>query len=502
VAISAANRNKEVPLRLHSLLRQSGIEFNLLAPTDVTVGGVTDDSRRVRPGDLFVARPGAATDGSAFARDAVTRGAAAIVSQQTIDGLNVPVVVTPDAAAATSHLACAFAGDPSATVKVLAVTGTNGKTTTAYLIRHILNHVQQTCGMVGTVQIDDGQRQIEAAMTTPGACEVAELLARMKANGCRACAIEASSHALAQSRLAGVKLAGAAFTNLTLDHLDYHKTMTEYATAKARLFAQLPAGGVAAINADDRHHTRMIERCDGRIVTFGMRESADYRAVDIAATAAGTSFILHSPDGQTEIHLRLIGRHNVENALAALTLCCEAMGVSIHQAAAALRTAEGAPGRLQAVRAGQPFAVLVDYAHTDDALQNVLTALRPLVRGRLRLVFGCGGDRDASKRPRMARIAQQHADCVYLTSDNPRTEDPQSILGDVVAGFSLENTKPITVQPDRRAAIEQAIAEAEAGDLVLIAGKGHENCQILGKTKHHFDDVEEATRAITVAARA
>ncbi|HEX8342524.1 MAG TPA: UDP-N-acetylmuramyl-tripeptide synthetase, partial [Tepidisphaeraceae bacterium] len=315
---------------------------------------MSDDSRRVGPGDLFVARPGTKSDGGAFARDALAAGAAAVVAQSRMDDLPLPVIVVPDAAAAVSPLAHAVAGDPSREVKVLAVTGTNGKTTTTYLIRHILNAVKRKCGMIGTVAIDDGATVAEAEMTTPGAVDVARLLARMRDNGCRACAIEASSHALDQSRLSGVTLAGAAFTNLTLDHLDYHKSMDAYGAAKAKLFTQLGPDAVAAVNLDDPHHARMTEQCRARVVTFGIGRDADYRAADVAATAAGTSFILHTPDGTTEVHLRLIGRHNIENALAAVTLCCEAAGVSIHQAAGALATADGAPGRLQAVRTDGP----------------------------------------------------------------------------------------------------------------------------------------------------
>ena len=479
-------------MRLHELLQKSNISADAFDAADIEITAVADDSRRVMPGDLFIARPGQTADGAAFAKDAVARGAVAIAAQQPLEDVGVPVVIVDDAARAASLLANAIAGDPSRGMRVLAVTGTNGKTTTAYLVRHILNHVGQTCGMIGTVEIDDGKSRSEATLTTPGAVETAGLLAKMKANGCRACAIEASSHALDQSRLAGVHIAAAAFTNLTLDHLDYHKTMDAYAAAKARLFTQLPPDGVAVVNADDPAHERMIETCQARVITFAARGEADYRAVDVAATAAGTSFILKAPDGQAEFHLKLIGRHNIENALAAIALCCESAGVSVHQAAAALATADGAPGRLQAVRGGQPFAVIVDYAHTDDALANVLTALRPLTRGRLRVVFGCGGDRDKTKRPRMAAVAQRHADLVYVTSDNPRTEAPQAIINDITAGFAGAPAHGIVVQPDRRRAIQQAIANAQPGDVVLIAGKGHENYQIVSTTKQHFDDVEEA----------
>lgn len=489
-------------MRLHSLLRRADPERDLTAIPDLPVSGIQDDSRRVHNGDLFVARPGTQADGAQFALDAQRRGAIAVVCEANIPALSIPQIVVPSAAEAVSRMAQALVGDPSHFLKVLGVTGTNGKTTTTYLIRHILNHVQQKCGMIGTVEIDDGQSQVESDMTTPGAVRVAQLLATMRLNHCRACAIETSSHALDQSRTAGVRYAGAGFTNLTGDHLDYHRTLDAYASAKAKLFEQLEPDAVACVNVDDPYHVRMIDQCDARVVTFGIRSEADYRAVDYAITAQGTTYVLNAPDGKTEISLKLIGRHNIENSLCAIALCCEVFGLTIHQAAAALRTARGAPGRLEPVTLGQPFAVLVDYAHTDDALKNVLLALRPLTRGKLRVIFGCGGDRDRTKRPRMAKVAEQLADVIYVTSDNPRTEDSRAILGEIMTGFSIESRKSIHVDPDRQATIERAIADAGAGDVVLIAGKGHENYQIIGTTKHHFDDVEAASHAITVAARA
>jgi UDP-N-acetylmuramoyl-L-alanyl-D-glutamate--2,6-diaminopimelate ligase len=292
-----------------------------------------------------------------------------------------------------------------------------------------------------------------------------------------------------------VNFAGAAFTNLTGDHLDYHKTMEEYAAAKAKLFEMLPAKAVAVVNAQDKWTDRMIRDCSARIIRYGFGKSADYRAKDISISAAGSAFLLQAPDGKEQISTHLIGKHNVENTLTAAALLGEVFGFSIGQLAAGLKDAAGAPGRLQSVRASQPFAVLVDYAHTDDALQNVLTALRPLTSGRLRVLFGCGGDRDRTKRPRMARVAQRLADDVYLTSDNPRTEDPQGILDDISAGFS--SVESVHVVMDRRRAIESVLSDAQANDVILLAGKGHENYQIIGTTEHHFDDVEECTRILT-----
>jgi UDP-N-acetylmuramoyl-L-alanyl-D-glutamate--2,6-diaminopimelate ligase len=350
--------------------------------------------------------------------------------------------------------------------------------------------------MVGTVEIDDGRTRREADMTTPSATDVAKLLATMRDRGCRACAIETSSHALDQGRVAGVPFAAAAFTNLTGDHLDYHKTMDAYADAKARLFTSLDASAVAVVNGDDKYADRMVRDTQARVIRFGFGKNADYRATDRAVTSQGSNFILQTPDGRAEVHMAMIGKHNIENALAAAALVGETFGLSVNQIAQGLRDASGAPGRLQAVRLGQPFAVLVDYAHTDDALENVLSALRPLTRRKLRVVFGCGGDRDRTKRPRMARTAETLADALYVTSDNPRTEEPQSILDEIVGGLSAAGRSKAVVEIDRRTAIQRAIGDAEEGDVVIIAGKGHENYQILGKQKHHFDDVEEATAAI------
>jgi UDP-N-acetylmuramoyl-L-alanyl-D-glutamate--2,6-diaminopimelate ligase len=312
--------------------------------------------------------------------------------------------------------------------------------------------------------------------------------------------MEVSSHALDQGRVAGVPFAGAAFTNLTGDHLDYHKTMENYAAAKAELFAGLDSAAVAVVNAADKWYPRMLADCQARVIRFGFNKSADYVARDATYSAQGTTFVLHTPDGRADVTMPLVGKHNVENALAAAALAGEIFGLSVNQLATGLRDAQGAPGRLQAVRLGQPFAVLVDYAHTDDALDNVLSALRPLTRGKLRVVFGCGGDRDRTKRPRMAKTAEKWADAIYVTSDNPRTEEPNDILREIVTGFTPDGSGKTVVEVDRRKAIELAVFDAKPNDVVLIAGKGHENYQIVGSDKHHFDDVEEASRVIRTVA--
>lgn len=487
---------------LHALLRQLGPQVNLSGIPDAEVTGVCEDSRVVQPGNLFVARPGTKADGSRFLADAASRGAVASITQSKSAQVKLPQIVAPDPNSAASILANAFHGMPSKSVRMLGVTGTNGKTTTTYLVRHILSKINIRAGMIGTVEIDDGRTRREASMTTPAATDIAALLGSMRDKGCRACAMEVSSHALDQGRVAGVTFAGAAFTNLTGDHLDYHKTMENYADAKAKLFASLTETAVAVVNAEDKASDRMVRDCSGRIIRFGFSKVADYRARDVAITSGGSNFILHTPDGRAEVKMGLIGRHNIENALAAAALAGEVFGLSVHQIAMGLRDAAGAPGRLQAVRVGQPFAVLVDYAHTDDALENVLSALRPLTRGKLRVLFGCGGDRDRTKRPRMARTAERLADAIYVTSDNPRTEDPQSILDEVARGLSDVGRAKALVEVDRREAIHRILDDASEGDVVLIAGKGHENYQIIGTEKRHFDDVEEAASALKVRGAA
>lgn len=481
---------------LNTLLRQLDPGRSLSAFPDIEITGVCEDSRLVAPGNLFVARAGVKSSGQQFIDDAIARGAAAIVCAGQGVSASVPIIPVTNPGGAVSILANAFHDNPARRVKVLGVTGTNGKTTTTYLARHILSKVNRRCGLIGTVEIDDGRTRREAEMTTPSACDVAQLLAAMRDRGCKACAIEASSHALDQGRVAGVSFAAAAFTNLTGDHLDYHKTSQAYADAKAKLFASLDSSAVAIVNAEDDASARMVRDTQARVIRFGFGPQADYRARDWVVTSQGTNFVLHTPDGRAEVSMGLIGKHNIENALAAAALVGETFGLSVNQIAGGLRDAAGAPGRLQTVRLGQPFAVLVDYAHTDDALDNVLSALRPLAKRKLRVVFGCGGDRDRTKRPRMAATAERIADALYVTSDNPRTEKPGDIIDEVLAGLSNPGRAKAVVEPDRRAAIRQAIADAEAGDVVIIAGKGHENYQILGNKKHHFDDVEEATAAI------
>jgi len=481
---------------LRRLISELTPAIDLAALPDLDIRGICEDSRTAEPGDLFIARSGTKTEGARFIGDAAARGAVAVVCGGKIESCPLPQIVVPNPAAVAGPLAHIFYGHPSRQVKSIGVTGTNGKTTTTYILRHLLQKFAIPCGLIGTVETDDGKTRSEAAMTTPGAVDLVKLLAKMRDNGCRACAMEVSSHALHQGRVLGFDFSGAAFTNLTRDHLDYHGTMEKYADAKAILFHMLGPDAVAVVNADDSYAERMLAGCEARATRFGFGSSADYCAKDIRMTSRGSNFILHTPDGSAEVSLAMIGRHNIANALTAATIAGEVFLLSVHQIAAGLKDAPGAPGRLQPVDRNQPFAVLVDYAHTDDALTKALTALRHLTKGKLRVLFGCGGDRDRTKRPLMAHAAERNADAIYVTSDNPRTEDPRTIIEEIIAGFQNLRDKPIFVEADRRTAIAKILHDAQPGDVVLLAGKGHENYQIIGATKYHFDDVEEAAAVL------
>jgi UDP-N-acetylmuramoyl-L-alanyl-D-glutamate--2,6-diaminopimelate ligase len=490
-------------MRLEQLLSDSAIGYRSEASPSLEVTGIADDSRRVRPGDLFIARKGSKESGAKFAADAVARGAVVVVSEEALPpDLAVPRIVVSDAVDATAKLAHAFYGHPGKSLRIAAVTGTNGKTTVAYLLRHILNRAGIKCGLFGTVEVDDGATCTESDNTTPGAIEIARSMAAMRENGCTAVAMEASSHALDQGRMKELSVAVAGFTNLTGDHLDYHKTMDEYAAAKARLFAGQSPEAVAVINADDAVADRMARDCAGKIVRYAIAGGGDPLidcecfAESVMVDSDGTRFDLRSREGAIAFDMPLIGRHNVQNALTAACMAHYGFGISFRSIADSLRDAAGAPGRLQRVdNRGKPrVSILVDYAHTDDALENVLKALRPLTRGKLRVVFGCGGDRDATKRPRMAAIARRFGDAVYVTSDNPRSEDPDKIIGDILSGWPADERAGVVVEPDRRQAIFRAIEDAAEQDVVLIAGKGHEKYQIIGSARQHFDDVEEASR--------
>ncbi len=443
----------------------------------VEVESLAYDSRKVGPGTLFFCVPGEKVDGHEFAGGAVEAGAIALVVERELD-LDVTQVVVPSARAAMAPLAARFWGDPTAELRVVGVTGTNGKTTTAFLLREILEAAGIQCGLLGTVQQVVGGAEEEVERTTPEAIDLQATFRRMLEAGDRACVMEVSSHALALHRCDAIRFEVALFTNLTQDHLDFHGDMEEYFRSKRLLFAMGPEAAI--VNADDPYGRRLVEEFD--CTTFSAAgAAADFSAADVSFDAAGAHF---SAAG-TEVRTRLPGDFNVANALGAFAAAI-ALGVAPDVAAAALARAERVPGRFEPVDEGQEFVVLVDYAHTPDSLENVLRAARRLTRGRLIAVFGAGGDRDRDKRPKMGRAAASLSDLAIITSDNPRSEDPDAIIAEIVVGTE---GAPVEVEPDRRAAIAGALAEARPGDTVVIAGKGHEQGQEFeGGRKLPFDD--------------
>jgi UDP-N-acetylmuramoyl-L-alanyl-D-glutamate--2,6-diaminopimelate ligase len=393
------------------------------------------------------------------------------------------------------QIAVRFWGDPTARLRVAGITGTNGKTTTAFLVRHVLESQGTQTGLLGTVKRVVGGAEEEVERTTPEAIDLQETFHRMLEAGDEACAMEVSSHALALERTAGVRFAVAVFTNLTQDHLDFHRDMEDYFAAKRQLFLSAP--GAAVVNVDDPYGARvaaeLAEAGSPPLITFspGGSEGADFRALDVSFDASGSRFRCLGPDGEVAVRTPLPGHFNVENSLAALA-ACHALGVPTEAVAAALAEADRVPGRFEPVAAGQPFTVLVDYAHTPDSLENVLRAARMMTANRLIAVFGCGGDRDREKRPLMGEITARLADSCVVTSDNPRSERPEAIIDDILAGIP-EGAEGVRVEPDRRRAIALALEEAGAGDTVVIAGKGHEQGQELeGGRKIPFDDRQVA----------
>jgi UDP-N-acetylmuramoyl-L-alanyl-D-glutamate--2,6-diaminopimelate ligase len=454
-----------------------------------SVAGVAYDSRSVEAGTVFVALKGLHADGTAFARQAIERGAIAIVSEQPPPaGVTVPWSIVSDARLALSILAAAFYGHPSREMRVVGITGTNGKTTTAYLVASIFEAAGVRCGILGTVayRVGPGDADTrEASRTTPEAPEVQGMLREMVSRGCGACAMEVSSHALSLRRVDGMTFAAGVFTNLTRDHLDFHADMDDYFRAKRRLFEMLPPDAPSLLNVDDPRGPSLAD-AGGRPVTYAINRAADITPGPLSFSLAGLRFDVRTPRGTLEINSRLVGRPNVYNILAAVATAT-ALDVSFDAIERGIKQLAGVPGRFEvASGAKDEVTVVVDYAHTDDALRNLLETARPLAHGRLITVFGCGGDRDRTKRPIMGRIGATLADYAFFTSDNPRGEDPEAILREIEAGAL--GAPNFSSEADRRLAIEQAIALARPGDVVVIAGKGHETYQIVGDQVIDFDD--------------
>jgi UDP-N-acetylmuramoyl-L-alanyl-D-glutamate--2,6-diaminopimelate ligase len=460
------------------------------------------DSRRVRPGDVFVAIRGPNCDGHDFIGQAVAGGAKYIVCEKgrTIPDLSGPagkpmLIRVENPALAAGRLAQAAQGNPGAQLINLAVTGTNGKTTITFLVRACVEAAASKCGLIGTVVCDTGASVTSSSLTTPDCLTIANAQRQMVDTGAEYMVIEASSHALSQDRLAGIDFKAAAFTNLTGDHLDYHKTKENYLAAKTRLFTDLTPEATAVLNKQVPESQSIAQATKARVCWYAVDEPADLSAQIESMTVEGTKFVLEYRDRKERVNTPLLGRYNVANHLAAAGLCLGA-GLDLGAVAAGLSSLKGVPGRLEKVAHDGEFAVLVDYAHTDDALLNVLTTLKPLCQGRLIVLFGCGGDRDKTKRPRMAAVVERLADVVFVTSDNPRTEKPEAIITDILVGLRDLSSERLTVEPDRRKAIELAIAAARTDDIILLAGKGHETYQIIGDKKFDFSDKDIARQCL------
>ena len=467
---------------------------------DRPISGLTMDSRRVVPGSLFFALPGLRTDGAAFIDEAINRGAVAVVTQKpvTLPHSKVTFIQVANARATLARVAQRYYRFPDRELEVVGVTGTNGKTTVTHLVKHLLNGDQRV-GLIGTVSYDLGTRTVPSYKTTPESLDIFGMLAQMRDAGCRQAVMEVSSHGIDQQRVRGLHFSAVVFTNLTRDHLDYHKSLDAYFEVKSRLFA----GGtgapprVAVINLDDPYGRQLVEKIPAgvRLVTFGENPAAAVRAEAVNLEFKRTTFRFVWPGGAAEVESPLIGRYNVSNLLAALATCC-ALGGDVAALLPKLRSFKNVAGRMERIEEGQPFNVLVDYAHTDDALQNALGMLRAVTPGRLLVVFGCGGNRDRTKRPLMTRAVQARADFAWATADNPRSEPLAQIFADMKQGVTAPGK--ITFIDERRRAISLALDAARPGDCLLIAGKGHESYQEFADTVIPFDDRQVVRELIAV----
>jgi len=481
-------------MQLKTLI-QNVKEAEVLGSPEREITGLAYDSRKVRPGGLFAALKGEKADGRDYMEQAIAAGAVAALGEGLEADARITAINVPDARGALAEVAAAFYQQPAQRLKMLGVTGTNGKTTTTFLIKHICEKEMLRCGLIGTVRYEVGDRILPASRTTPESLDLQEMLSQMRNAGCKAAAMEVSSHALAQERVRCIEWDCAVFTNLTQDHLDYHGTMERYFEAKSLLFTRLAGQrkkAVAVINADDRYGAKLIPLCGAPVLTYGLGVRADFRASGVRTDFSGTSYQLDAKGKSYLVRLPLIGRFNVYNSLAAIAAAA-AIGIEIRNAVVALANAPHVPGRLEAAPVKRQFRVFVDYAHTDDALINVMNTLRELSPKRLIVVFGCGGNRDKAKRAKMAAAVDQLADWSIITSDNPRKEEPEAIIEDIRKGYRGRDYEVVV---ERREAIFKAVAMAEPRDIVLIAGKGHEAYQEFADHTVPFDDMQTALEAV------
>lgn len=466
-------------------------------PEELVITKVTQDTREIESGSMFICIAGAVYNGHELAEEAVEKGAAVIIASEEIN-VSVPVVYVSDTVKAMAILANHFYQSPSQELHMIGVTGTNGKTTVTHLLDQIFRDHQERTGVIGTMYRRIGDDVFEAKNTTPDSITLQKTLREMKEADVTTCSMEVSSHALVQGRVWGTDFDVAVFTNLSQDHLEYHHTMEEYGHAKELLFSQLgntyrgDQPKYAILNTDDPVGRSYQNKTAALVYSYGIVQPADFRATNLKITNQGTSFTLFFKNDAYPVQMQLVGKFNVLNALAAFA-AAYASGLPLPSVIASMEKIKGVRGRFEVVQGEQDFAIIVDYAHTPDGLLNVLNAVNEIKSGKVYCIVGCGGDRDRTKRPIMADVAFTHADHVIFTSDNPRTEDPQMILNEMVANLEANTYQMI---PDRRTAIQAAVDQATTDDIILIAGKGHEDYQIIGHEKHHFDDVEEAKKAV------
>lgn len=503
-AVNRPNRQGKDGMRLRDLIAGMTIQ-DLQGDPDVDISGICYDSRRVQPGWLFVALRGHRQDGHDYIGDAIKRGAAGVVSELPVsvygrgEAARIAWIQVPDARRALSQLAVRFFGTPVNSLCMIGITGTNGKTTTAYLLESILIAAGKQPGVIGTINYRCSGQVLEAPVTTPESLDLMETLRGMADRSVTHVVMEVSSHSLDQGRVQDCPFEAAVFTNLSRDHLDYHQTMEAYFEAKARLFGPSGGGGghrptYAVINADDPRGQDLIRMTKAQVVTYGMGAACDIRAEALQVSREGVKARLVTPAGATDIASPLIGEHDIYNIMAAAG-AAYAMGMSLDSIRSGLGLLKRVPGRLEMVSNRRGLALIVDYAHTPDALSKALKAVRGLTAGRVITVFGCGGDRDRGKRVEMGRVAGRESDRVFITSDNPRTEDPAAIAAQIEAGVIESGIKEYVLDLDRKRAIHRAIQMADDTDLVLIAGKGHETYQIIGSEKRPFDDRAVAAEA-------
>ncbi len=466
-------------------LRQLLPEAEFFGADDILATSCTNNSRNCLPGDLFVAVEGTEFDGHRFVRSASLHGAKAVLSERQVPAAGLPICVVPDSREAYGQICQALAGNPSRRLNVIGVTGTNGKTTTSLLLASILEAAGLRVGIMGTLGFSDGVHLARSPLTTPEARVLAGWLSSAESSGCTHAIVEVSSHALSQRRVAGIEFDAACITNVRRDHLDYHGTLVNYRKAKSRLLRQLSGDGFAVLNADDPTSVGFLSELNCPVLTVGMKSAGEIKAQVVERFASEQTFLLTAGADTTTVHTRMTGDHHIYNCMLAAAVGL-AYGIDLPTVVRGLQAVTTVPGRMQRIECGQPYGVFVDYAHTPDALSRVLSTLRQVTEGRVICVFGAGGDRDRSKRPLMGSAVERRADLAILTNDNPRSEDPRRIISQLLAGF--DNPTRAEVLPDRAEAISYALSVAEPGDCVLIAGKGHENYQIIGQRREPFDD--------------